>query len=558
MKIFRLWGVVVFFVLSALLAASWYFLAPNIIKNGIEEVGSEALGAKVDVEKVEVALFPLTININRLQATDPEQPMTNLFEAEQINFGLDSNALLWKKILIEELTVSGIQLGTKRTSSGELASGRKTEALAEQVTSIELPELTEADIKSMVAKADLITVKRLQTLDKSQKKIQQEWKKDLDKEAYQKRISTIETEFNRLSKRAKENKLNLVKDRKNWKKLKKNIDKERKVISELKTKIDTDKKELQKQISNVRKGPKDDLKAIMAKTGLGNGIAGLSDKFLGPQFTPWVEKAIAMTEGMSSNTGGKEETPVYSTSKGKYVQFKDKQIFPDVLVKKINLSGKNSEWKLSGLGNNIGYFPWLVGKPADLNINLTGKGNATVTLKSNWSSPEKMLTDIDALVSDWSIAHMNLMQTDQGNWTINSGKLDSTLKGQLTLEKVDLELSLKLNKPNITSPENLSGWQKTLAGLLNQQKQLAIDVIATGSLSDPDIKIKSSLEKLFTAAIGEKVKQQAEKLKGKFASAISDKVGDLSVLDGITGDFDQWSEQLKGNDELLKKLKSGI
>jgi len=558
MKIFRLWGIIVFFVLGGGLAASWYFLAPNLIKNTIEEVGSESLGAKVDIDKVEVALFPLRIEIARLQATDPDQPMSNLFEAEKINFALDTNALLWKKVLIEELTLTGVQVGTKRTSSGELANGRKTEVVAEQVAAIELPELTESDIKKMVEQADLITVKRLQVLDKSQKQIQSEWKVALDKKAYQDRISKLETEFEQLSKRAKDNKLNLIKDRKKWKKLKKSIDKERDNISELEKKIKSDKNELQKQIASVRQGPKDDLKAIMEKTGLGNGIAGLSDRFLSPEFTPWIEKAIAMTEGMSDRSSEKDEMPVYSTSKGKYVQFKDKQVFPDVLIKKINLSGKDTEWEISGLGSNLGYFPWLVGKPAKLNVDLTGKGSASMSLKSDWKSSDKMHTDVNTLVSDWSIEQMNLMQTDQGDWIINSGMLDAKMKGQLTLQEIDLKLSVKLKKPNIIAPENLSGWQQALADSLNQQKQITIDIAAKGSLDDPKITVKSSLEKLFTAAIGKKLKQQAEKLKGKFSSAISDKVGDLSSLDGITGDFEQWSEQLEGNDELLEKLRKGI
>ena len=121
-----------------------------------------------------------------------------------------------------------------------------------------------------------------------------------------------------------------------------------------------------------------------------------------------------------------------------------------------------------------------------------------------------------------------------------------------------MKLSIRLNNPNIASPENLTDWQKTLAASLNQQKQLTVDITAAGTLANTKIKVSSSLEKLFSAAIGEKVKQQAEKLKGKFTSAISDKVGDLSSLNGLTGNFDQWTQQLKGNDELLKKLKGGL
>ncbi len=558
MKIIRLWGVIAFFILGALLAIGWYLVAPFLIANGIESIGSEVLGAKVEVKKVELTLFPLRIEIADLQATDPDQPMSNLFEAKQIKFAVDSGALLWKKILIDELTIDGVQLNTQRSTSGALDGGRATEKMTQEIATIDLPQMTEDDIKQMVANADLITVKRLDQLNNTQAQMKSFWKSALNKEAFEKRNIALQSEFDRLKKRAKKNKMNLLTDRKAWKKLKKNIDKERKSLSDLNKKLKTDKNDLRQQITSVRQGPKDDLNAIMANMGLGNGIAGLSDKFLGPQLTPWITKALAMTQSMTVSESSADQTPVYSTSKGPLVKFEDEQIFPDLLVKKINLSGKNSHWQLSGIGSNIGYFPWLVGKPAQLNLEITGAGRANLTVTSDWSTAEKMLTRIDSSLADWKVSNMKLMQTNQGDWLVNSGQLHSTLKGEFSLEKIDLKLAFKLSNPNISAPENLTGWQKILANSLNQQKQITINVTATGSVKKPNIQIKSSVEKLFSQAIGAKVKEQAEKLKSKFSSAISQKVGDLSSLENLTNDFQQWSGQLKGNDDRLEKLKAGI
>jgi len=101
----------------------------------------------------------------------------------------------------------------------------------------------------------------------------------------------------------------------------------------------------------------------------------------------------------------------------------------------------------------------------------------------------------------------------------------------------------------------LTGWQKVLAASLNQQKELSINILASGTLEEPKISIQSSIEKLFSAAIGAKIKEKADKLKDKFADEISGKVGDISGLDGKLGDFNQWTELLNENDDLLKKLK---
>jgi uncharacterized protein (TIGR03545 family) len=326
----------------------------------------------------------------------------------------------------------------------------------------------------------------------------------------------------------------------------------------LNNKFKQDKELLATQVKAVRNGPEDDLDAIMNNMGLGNGIDGLSDRFLGPEVTPWLRKALDAMSGLQAEPSSSEEAMVYSTDKGLRVQFKDEQLFPDVLIKKVNLSGKDQNWSLSGDGSNLGYFPWLVGQPAKLELAMSGQGSANLSLHSEWQNAQTMNTKIDSNVDQWPLKDFQLMETSDGAWMVNSGQLDSNLNGKLTLESIDLNLSLKLNQPKINSPANLSGWQETLAESLNQQSQLSIDVAVTGSLQEPQFKIRSSIENLFKDAIGKKLKQQAEKLKSKFSEEISAKVGDLGDLDQYTKNFDQWKEQLKSNDELLEKLKVKI
>jgi uncharacterized protein (TIGR03545 family) len=554
MKIFRLWGVIAFFVLLLLVVAAWFLLAPSLIKSGIETTGSEVIGAKVQVDEVGLSLFPMGVEIKRLRAADPDSPMTNLVEVGLIKFSLDSDALLWKKIQIEQLNITDIQLGTTRESSGALAGGRASQQISENIATIELPELSQQDVESMVENADLLTVKRLNTLDATQQRLNQEWQTDLDNEANKARVEDLEKEFKRLTQRAKENKLNLIADRKDWKKLNKAIDKERDNIKALNDKFKQDKQLLSTQVKAVRDGPEDDLEAIMANMGLGNGIDGLSDKFLGPEFTPWLRKALDAVSGLKAEPSSSEDAAVYATDKGLRVQFKDEQLFPDVLIKKVNLSGKDQNWSLSGDGSNLGYFPWLVGQPAKLDLVMSGQGSASLSVHSEWQNAENMTTKINSKVEQWPLNDFQLMETGDGSWIVNSGLLGANLQGELTLETVDINLALKLNQPKINSPQNLSGWQKTLAESLNQQSQLSIEVTVSGSLQEPKFKIRSSIENLFKDAIGKKVKQQAEKLKVKFSDEISKKVGDLKDLDQYTKNFDQWKDQLKSNDKLLDKL----
>jgi uncharacterized protein (TIGR03545 family) len=272
---------------------------------------------------------------------------------------------------------------------------------------------------------------------------------------------------------------------------------------------------------------------------------------------------MAVIDGIAGDENTSEANQdifVYTTSQGTKVEFKDHQIFPDVLIRKIIISGKDANWELDGNGSNLGYFPWLIEKPANLNIQVLGDSNAQASLfaQSDWKNRNEMSTKLNSKIQDWPIKQVQLMQTSQGAWLINSGKLNASMQADLTLDKISLKLSLQLINPNIKTPDNLTGWQKSLTFALNQQQQLSIDVNVSGTLRNPNIKVSSSVEKLFASAIGDIVKDQAKKYSGKITTAISDKVGDLSALDGIMENFDQWGDQLKGNDDLLTKIKAGI
>ncbi|MET1255003.1 TIGR03545 family protein [Aliikangiella maris] len=559
MKLIRWWGIAVFFVLILLIVAAWYLLAPFLIKGSIEEMGSEALGAKVELESVDLSLFPLGVSLNHLVAADPNAPMSNLFDAQKITFAVDSSMLLWKKVIIDELTIDGVKSGTQRQTSGELPGGRKSAQAVNQMVELAIPDIGQVDVKSMVEKADLITIKRINQLKSSQGQMQQQWQTALDKKAFEKRVNDIKAEYDRLAERAKKNKLNLLKDRDDWKKLKKQIDEERQQIASLSDQLKADKKQLAEQLKLVKNGPGDDLDAIMQKLGLGNGLDGLVDKYLGPQYTPWVKRIIQMVKEVKpvedKTTQAEEEAYVQV---GKKVYFKDEQIFPEILVKKVLISGSDQQWQLNGNGMNLGYLPWLTGNPAKLNLKFNGAKDAKIDLQSDWKNPQTMQSTVDISVNRWPVESMSIMQTEKGPWMLTSGDFKMSLKGELTLQTIDLNASFSIASPKLQHPESLPDWQLALAQSISGQSQLDFNLSATGALESPKIRLKSNMEKLFQNVMGAQLKQKAEKLKDKAKTIISEKVGDISGLENFNSNFEKWQAEINNKDELLKDILGKI
>jgi uncharacterized protein (TIGR03545 family) len=567
MKIFRWWGISAFFLTALILLLSWYLIAPIIFKSSIESAGTQMLGAKFDVDQVELHLLPLGVSINGIAATDPDQPMQNLFELKTIKFSIDNSILLWKKILIDELKIEGLKLGTKRKNNGSIEKSQESVNLENsktgQLFNTSLPELNKIDIKALVDKADLVTLKSLKQLEKKQQSLNKFWENEIENSQHEITLKEIESAINRLSKRAKNNSLNLIKDRKDWKKLKSDIRKERKLISALNKRLKTDKTELTQMITQVKNSQQQDLDRLLSKTGLNNGLSGVSksiyEQLFGAQLTPWVKKIIEFSKHNKdiSKKQSESKAVTYETKNGTLIQFVDEKKFPDLFIKHVSLSGKDKQWSTFGEGNNLGYYPWIINKPAELNIEikgLTDQSGANMKVKSEWKNSQEMNTKIHTNIKNWNIENIKLLQSEQGNWMINSGTLNASLDGQITLEDIDIKLNLAIANASINPPEGLSGWQTSLA----DQKTIKITVLAVGSLNQPNISVKTNLENIFLSAINNSLKKQTSKYKNEYKDQISRRVGDLSKLDNLNSNFEKWTDALKNNDKLLEKLKVGL
>ncbi|MCG8536069.1 MAG: hypothetical protein MI808_13350, partial [Pseudomonadales bacterium] len=112
-------GVVGFVVvlLVVVLVALW-LLPPRIIHWAIEDYGSQAVGAKVDVGSVEFSWLASQLQIHDLAVTNASQPMTNAVQFDRIATQFDLMRLFDSKVYLDLVLVEGIALDGARETSG--------------------------------------------------------------------------------------------------------------------------------------------------------------------------------------------------------------------------------------------------------------------------------------------------------------------------------------------------------------------------------------------------------------------------------------------------------
>lgn len=114
-------------VLLLLVLGTILFLDPTV-RRGVEYGGTSAVGAKVDLASAHVGILDGNVTFRGLAVTDPAQPMTNLFEAEELIFDVGILPALEGKVVIDTMAARGIRFGTKRRTSGALPPTRGTSA----------------------------------------------------------------------------------------------------------------------------------------------------------------------------------------------------------------------------------------------------------------------------------------------------------------------------------------------------------------------------------------------------------------------------------------------
>ena len=112
----------VFFVLVPLVVFLLvvYLFLDVWVESGAEYAGERIAEAKVEIDGLHVSLFPLGIELRRLQVANRRDPWKNIFETGLVKFAMDFGQLLRGKIIVETMEINDLILGTQRTTDGSL------------------------------------------------------------------------------------------------------------------------------------------------------------------------------------------------------------------------------------------------------------------------------------------------------------------------------------------------------------------------------------------------------------------------------------------------------
>jgi uncharacterized protein (TIGR03545 family) len=128
--LFRWKAILPFLLITGLLAVAWLLFGAEFVRRSSEDYATTTLGTEVDIEGLTITESRSRVTVSGLQVADPYDRTRNLFEAGRIVLDIDPVPLLEKKLVIDQMELTGLRfLVPRRTPAREV----RTAGIAQRV-----------------------------------------------------------------------------------------------------------------------------------------------------------------------------------------------------------------------------------------------------------------------------------------------------------------------------------------------------------------------------------------------------------------------------------------
>lgn len=122
MKIFRWRAVGPLLVLFVIAGVLWWLFADTIARHESQKVGTQLLGAKVEIQALHLDLKRGDVTIRGLTIASPHEAFKNLLQADELVADIDMIPLTEKKLVVDRIVAKGLRFGTPRATDGRVAA----------------------------------------------------------------------------------------------------------------------------------------------------------------------------------------------------------------------------------------------------------------------------------------------------------------------------------------------------------------------------------------------------------------------------------------------------
>ncbi|MEH6710813.1 MAG: TIGR03545 family protein [Paraglaciecola polaris] len=548
-KLIRWPGLIAFFVITGLIAAIVILFLDFWIKLAAEKGLESSTGAEVNIAQVTHTFSPFGVTLTGIQLTDPATPTLNQVQADEVTAQIELAPLLLRKVIIDDLTISGVQFAQPRESEGAVyrtASAAIKEELQEAFDPKNLPSVDE-----ILAQSPLKTTKAVEETQAAYKKhseiLKEKYQQLPSKDAlenYKKRVETItNTDYKNL--------VELAKAKEEFDALRAEIQTDKRKLTEFKEAASAAKGDMAPKLAKLKSAPGEDYAQLQALIAGDEGaIKDVTTMVFGEkagEFSQYVLGAYDLAAPMlASSKAEQAEEQAYN---GRWVAFDDTAALPDFLVRNADISIKWRTESVLSIWHDITNQHDKIGRPTTFKVD-SNASSLWQSLKLNgdfWLNDTGVKANQDWNLRGLALADVDLLNQEKLSSTLLKGLLSSSGKASINKNVISGSGNAALSQLQLTATgsNNLTNViAETLTGLSN----LSINSDISGTLGDMDLSFSSDLDKQLASAMlsnlsGDQNSKLAE-LKQKLNAKIE---GPLGATDSEMSQWLDWEKLADGD-----------
>ncbi len=578
MKHIRKSGLIFLLVVILIIVLLNIFLTDKWLEGQLEKAGSNIVGAKVEIDNLDVSIFSGYIKWQRIQITHPQHTMKNMIETGPVEFKISIPALLKRKFVIENMHILNIKTFTDRKTDGRLPKKReeksKEPGFFEQQFAYLVREISSAPAFEFVSEIknikpeEIINQVDLQTPQKIDS-IRNVFTSQI--ETLKKEIENIEADLNTLKNlEANLRTINVsgIKTIDDLKRTYETVNGAVRQVNELKEKYRGKDKQVKEILNsfneskrNIETWIKEDFARVRDFAKLPEiSTFNVVKYLLGPKilsyyltYLDYSNRAERIVDKLQSAKPEKEKSP--PRLKGQDIHFVKEKALPDFWLKNCTISGEtNAGFKIKGEIKNVTSQPKILGVPTTIEI--TGdrpdKARLNLSLLLDFaSSPSKQ--NLKFSILNFPIVNFNFghnvkylptgIKMSTGNVIAELSKIGSDVNSSIKF----LALNPNFDYKDVDFKNEYERMiDNVIKNTFSSLKQIDANVYLVIKNNKVSASFNSSLDVQLTNGFKQAIGKEVEEVKRKIENLVRERVEKYRV---------EFEKQV---DEKIKELNSKI
>ena len=502
-------------ILLLIVIATVVFALEPIAKWAIESEGSKAVGARVNVDSVDIAFYPTHVALHGVTVANPKEPMRNLLESATISADVDARALIKQQLIADQVLLSGMQLNTARSTPGTL-DGSMPPPPPESDSA--MPGIALPDASAVIAEEQAIIEAEVAEIEQGFAALQEKWSTNSKSLPEESNIDGYKARWEALKQRNKFERLVGAKE------LRDDIKGELKQYEGFNSELQADIATAKALASRAANLPSAQSRRIAAKYGLDQGSEGMLRFLLGDDATNLVQRGLTLYKQTMGDMAATEEQPAASEGG----ELPVKLLIREVLIDGYQVIG---EQKLAYTGEilNITDQQDFWDKPTTLKVTGGVEEQAQLFIDGLFDQRNGDLkSTFNMALKQLALAGISLSQSPNLPLQLERGIADISANFGINGDSLSGSVEGLVNQASLlvknAAEENATA--KSLASALEGVSKLVMDMNVNGSVDDPIIKLKSNLDRILGDVLGAELKARVKEWEGEIKTELQAKYGD--------------------------------